>query len=79
MPLTFRIKNLRMLTYMKRNDIAWYLWFVGTILVVLSWVGTVSTKVGWLGFGIGLVGTIMSWGLRPPHSNPRSDNDDFKK
>jgi len=51
---------------MKRNQIAWYLWAIGTLLVVLSWVGVVSPTIGWCGFAIGLVGTVISWGLRPP-------------
>jgi len=51
---------------MKRNQIAWYLWAIGTVLVVMSWTGGVSTTVGWFGFALGLVGSAISWGLRPP-------------
>jgi len=53
---------------MKRNQIAWWLWAIGTVLVVLSWMGIVSVTVGWGGFAIGLVGSAISWGLRPPSS-----------
>ncbi|HEU4835049.1 MAG TPA: hypothetical protein VFS90_11560 [Pyrinomonadaceae bacterium] len=51
---------------MNRNQIAWYFWAIGTVLIVLSWVGVVSTTVGWGGFAIALVGSVISWGLRPP-------------
>ena len=53
---------------MNRNQIAWCLWAVGTVLVALSWFGVVSTAVGWCGFGLGLVGSIISWGFSPPSS-----------
>lgn len=58
---------------MKRHEYAWYFWCAGTIIIVLSWFDVVSTKIGWLGFGIALIGSVMSWGLRPPHSNPPND------
>lgn len=51
---------------MKRNQIAWYLWAIGTVLVVMSWTGGVPVSVGWFGFALGLVGSAISWGLRPP-------------
>ena len=51
---------------MKRNQIAWYMWAIGTILVVLSWFDVVSPNVGWCGFAVALVGSVISWGLRPP-------------
>lgn len=51
---------------MKRNQIAWYMWAIGMALVVLSWLDVVSNTVGWCGFTIGLVGSAISWGLRPP-------------
>jgi len=65
---------------MKRNKIAWYLWAVGTVLIVLSWFQIVSTTVGWCGFFIGLIGSAMSWGLRPPRDNvppqpPKADTE----
>jgi hypothetical protein len=55
---------------MSRNQIAWWLWAVGTILIALSWFRVVPTSVGWLGFGIGMVGSILSWGMRPPRQSP---------
>jgi hypothetical protein len=51
---------------MNRNQIAWWCWAIGTILVLLSWFGVVSFTVGWCGFVLGLVGSAISWGLRPP-------------
>jgi hypothetical protein len=51
---------------MKRNQIAWWFWAIGTVLVVLSWFDVVSTTVGWCGFALGVVGSVISWGLRPP-------------
>src|SRR6267378_3048301 len=51
---------------MKRNQIAWWLWAGGTVLIVLSWLKVVSATVGWIGFAIGLVGSVTSWGVRPP-------------
>jgi hypothetical protein len=54
---------------MKRNQIAWWLWAVGTVLIVLSWFEVVSTAIGWCGFAIGMLGSVMGWGLRPPSSS----------
>jgi hypothetical protein len=65
---------------MKRNQIAWYLWFIGTVLIVLSWFKVVNNTIGWCGFGMGMVGSVMSWGVRPPKSiseqeQPKLDTD----
>ena len=57
---------------MRRQQIAWWLWALGTVLIVLSWVGDVSPTIGWCGFLLGLVGSVMGWGLRPPQSSPNS-------
>ena len=61
---------------MKRNQIAWWLWAVGMTLVVLSWLDVVSHTVGWCGFAIGLVGSVISWGLRPPRAEPPAEPPD---
>jgi hypothetical protein len=53
---------------MKRNQIAWWLWAFGTVLIALAWFDVVSTTIGWCGFGIGMVGSVIGWGLRPPSS-----------
>jgi hypothetical protein len=51
---------------MSRDQVTWWMWAIGTALVVLSWVDVVSTTVGWCGFVIGLAGSAASWGVRPP-------------
>ena len=55
---------------MTRMQIAWWLWLIGSILIALSWFNVVSTTIGWCGFGIGMFGSILAWGLRPPPTNP---------
>jgi hypothetical protein len=61
---------------MKRNQIAWWLWAVGTVLIVLNWTNVVSITIGWCGFSIGLVGSCLSWGLRPPAGDPPAKGAD---
>jgi hypothetical protein len=51
---------------MARFQVAWWMWAVGTVLIVLSWFDVVSHGVGWCGFGIGLFGSVLGWGLQPP-------------
>jgi heme/copper-type cytochrome/quinol oxidase subunit 1 len=63
------------ITRMKRNQISWWLWAVGTVLIALSWFDVVSTTIGWCGFGIGIVGSVLGWGLRPPQSAPPPEPD----
>jgi hypothetical protein len=41
-------------------QIAWVLWIIGTIVIVLSWSGAVSNLVGWGGFAVALIGTLLS-------------------
>ena len=48
------------LVQMKLRHWLWTLWTVGTILIILSWMNVVSRSVGWIGFGIALLGTICS-------------------
>ena len=40
------------------------LWAAGTVLIIMSWTGTVSSTTGWAGFGLALVGWLISMGLR---------------
>ena len=51
---------------MRRRQMAWYLWAIGSALIVLSWFDVVSYQVGWFGFVIGMFGSVMGWGLMPP-------------
>ena len=72
-----RVLNCRRLrTRMRRNQIAWWLWAGGTVLIVLSWLEVVSPTVGWIGFGIGFVGSVISWGVRPPRAESAQDCED---
>lgn len=53
--------------------LAWPLWIVGTILVLLSWVDVVSIPIGWAGFAIGTIGFLLG---RIPAQ--RREADDFQ-
>ena len=57
---------------MNRQKLAWWLWACGTVLIVLSWFGIVSYTVGWIGFAIGIVGSVIGWGLVPPQNQSPS-------
>jgi hypothetical protein len=47
------------------------LWISGTALIVLSWVHVVPHKVGWVGWGVALFGTLLSFaGRRAPGPAP---------
>jgi hypothetical protein len=46
---------------MKRNHFAYWIWAIGTVLIVLSWFGFVSPIVGWIGFAVSLIGSFMSF------------------
>jgi len=63
---------------MKRQQIAWWLWAVGTVVIVLSWANLVSPIIGWCGFGIGLVGSVVGWGFRPPRSSTATAHSERK-
>ena len=68
---------------MERNQIAWWLWAIGTVLIVMSWFDIVSTSIGWFGFAVALVGSVISWGLRPPRAErpaePPPEPPEFEK
>jgi hypothetical protein len=57
---------------MKRNQIAWWLWAAGSVLIALSWFDVVSNTIGWCGFAIGMVGSMIGWGLRPPRGDTQA-------
>jgi hypothetical protein len=56
-----------------RRKVAWALWIPGTVLVIGSWVDVVPVTIGWIGFGVAIVGTLISTAgpTRPPA--PRDD------
>ena len=64
---------------MTRNQIAWWMWAVGLVLVVLSWFDVVSTNLGWFGFAIGVFGSVISWGLRPPPADRPAEPPKIEK
>jgi hypothetical protein len=39
------------------------------VLIALSWFDVVSTPIGWCGFVIGMVGSVIGWGIRPPKAD----------
>ena len=48
------------MTPVTRRKTAWWLWILGTAIIVASWIGMVSFAVGWCGFAVALIGTILS-------------------
>jgi Zn finger protein HypA/HybF involved in hydrogenase expression len=47
---------------MKTTHIAaWMLWIGGTILIVASWIRLVPNEIGWIGFVVAAVGTLLSY------------------
>jgi len=42
------------------NRAVWIAWWLGTVLIVLSWVDVVSPQIGWVGFGIACVSVVVS-------------------
>jgi hypothetical protein len=56
-----------------RLSIAWILWIAGLVLIIGSWTGTVPVEVGWVGFGIALVGTLL--GNVIPNRSPAAKPD----
>jgi len=46
---------------MRLRQFCWLVWLVGTVLVVLSWMRLVSPTAGWVGFGISLLGVLLSY------------------
>lgn len=46
---------------MRLYKIAWAFWIAGTIVIALSWVHAVAPQVGWIGWGVALFGTLLSF------------------
>jgi hypothetical protein len=45
---------------MSKHKCIWVVWWIGAILIVLSWVNVVPVEIGWTGFGIAVVSIIAS-------------------
>src|SRR5215203_4064112 len=67
---------------MSKRQAAWWFWAVGSTLIALSWFDVVSYEVGWFGFAIGMLGSILGWGIMPPPSEnnppPSAQSDDLE-
>jgi hypothetical protein len=46
---------------MRRIQIAYGLWTIGTVVIVLSWFRLVDPVIGWGGFAVALIGSIISF------------------
>jgi hypothetical protein len=42
------------------DRVVWGVWWIGTILVVLSWLSVVSNTIGWIGFAAAIASTVVS-------------------
>ena len=47
-------------TALRFDQTVWAVWWLGTILIVLSWINVVSSTVGWIGFAAALASTFAS-------------------
>src|SRR5438477_2851827 len=65
-------------TRMSVDRAVWLTWWIGTILIVLSWMQVVSNEIGWAGFGISAASFFLhvlgrrSWKI--PHQDESHDN-----
>ncbi len=41
------------------DKIVWVTWWIGAIIVVLSWVKIVPISVGWFGFGLTVLSVVV--------------------
>jgi hypothetical protein len=44
--------------------LAWFMWLVGVVLVLVSWNNSVSALFGWFGLGLTALALLMTGGLR---------------
>ena len=51
----------------------WLTWWIGAILIVLSWAEIVSNEIGWVGFGIGAASVLLQVLLRKYWKMPGQD------
>ena len=46
------------------QTLGWILWLVGGVMIVASWAQILPVEIGWGGFGIAVVGMLMSSATR---------------
>ena len=46
---------------MEKHQLLYIIWGGGSLLIVGSWLRIVSEKIGWYGFGIAGLATVISW------------------
>jgi hypothetical protein len=44
--------------------LCWCLWIGGTAIVAANWLDIVGPSVGWIGWGVALAGTLLSFGAQ---------------
>ena len=57
------------------EKITWATWWIGTILVVSSWVNVVPNTLGWIGFGISCASSLTSIIARKYWKMPSKTDD----
>lgn len=55
---------------------AWLFWIIGTILIVSSWYGLVRIELGWFGFAVALLGSVLGHLVNVPESSEGEALDD---
>ena len=62
------------------NKAIWIAWWLGTLLIIGSWISIVPNVVGWVGFVIACVASLISVILNkywaPPSSDRNNPQDD---
>lgn len=46
------------------QKLGWILWLAGGIMIFAAWAQILPLEIGWVGFGIGVVGMLMSSATR---------------
>jgi hypothetical protein len=61
---------------MNMERIVWAAWWIGTILIALSWVNLVPVTIGWIGFTIACLSVIVSVIVHKYWLPPKADRRD---
>jgi len=61
---------------MTRGRFAWGLWVASAALLLLYLFGVVGRALGWVGIGVGLVGSIVAWSVERGAGERRRDEED---